>query len=506
MAAGSSMPTMFISVTSVFLDEGDIGLGTIIGSTMFNILFITGICGVATSVAINLKPYSIIRDSLCYVIYLMFLLLAMYDGMIYWYEALFVSLLYGFYVVIMCYNTALEHRFNKWARSHFNQTRPPSPTRSPAKSFSKSPEKSPSKSDKNTPGSPSKSPRELDSQKLAALELPEHPSALPDEQPQLPEHSRQPAILDNQAELPENPPEQKENITSLPPSKEDDIPTIVTPSHTSNVDEAFTEDYDDRMSDVRSVYSDTDDTLPHTKYDDEPIDALACPSGRCKQVRWAIMFPIRVLYYITIPDCRVASWENWYIVTFIMSIAWMGAHSYVLVWAVSVIGVTISIPERIMGLTLLAAGSSIPDAIASLVMAEQGMGDMALANAIGSNIFDMLCLSIPWLLSTSIVHPNSQVFIQGGNIIYVSMTLFGTVGVTLFILYYNKWRLDRKLGVAMLTAYAFFITAAVVIESFPTHKKITHPHHRPDLPHKGLGISQSHRAKNKIKTTGFTWH
>ena len=72
MAAGSSMPTMFISVTSVFLDEGDIGLGTIIGSTMFNILFITGICGVTTNVAINLKPYSIIRDSLCYVIYLAF--------------------------------------------------------------------------------------------------------------------------------------------------------------------------------------------------------------------------------------------------------------------------------------------------------------------------------------------------------------------------------------------------------------------------------------------------
>ena len=505
MAAGSSMPTMFISVTSVFLDEGDIGLGTIIGSTMFNILFITGICGIATSIAVNLKPYAIIRDSFCYVVYLVFLLLAMYDGMIYWYEALVVSLLYGLYVVIMYYNTALEHAFNRWARAHFHQTRPVSP----AKSFSNSPAKS---HKSHTSDSPIKSPGKLHSQTHTTLEVPGHsnPSRLPDKQV---ENSSQPALSDQQTASPENLPvapddqarlraEGTENTTS----KSNGIPHIVTSFHTLNADDVITEDNEDRMSDIRSVYSDTDDTLPHTKYDDEPVDALACPSGRWKRVRWAIMFPMRALYYITIPDCRVASWESWYIVTFFMSIAWMGLHSYILVWAVSVIGVTISIPECIMGLTLLAAGSSIPDAIASLVMAEQGLADMALANAIGSNIFDMLCLSIPWLLSTTIIHPNSQVLIQGGNIVYVSLTLFGTVAVTLLVLYYNKWRLDRKLGVAMLTAYAFFLTTAVAIESFPRPKKITHPHHRPDLPHKGLGISEKHRAKNKIKTTGFTWN
>ena len=516
MAAGSSMPTMFISVTSVFLDEGDIGLGTIIGSTMFNILFITGICGVATSVAINLKPYSIIRDSFCYVIYLVVLLLAMYDGMIYWYEALVVSSLYGAYVVIMCNNTTLEHNFNIWARAHFHQTRPASPSRSPAKSFSKSPTKSPSKSpEKHPTASPTKSPPkspEVHSIKNTSPMKSPTTLDLGTPMPEL-EPSNQLTLLENPPILPEKHSDTPENSgqPELPDNTQNEIDvtkaaTSVTSYHPSQFHEGNTEDYEDQMSDVRSVYSDTDDTLPHTKYDDEPIDALAWPSGRWNKVRWAIMFPIRVLYYVTIPDCRIPDWESWYIVTFVMSIAWMGMHSYVLVWAVSVIGVTINIPECIMGLTLLAAGSSIPDAIASLVMTEEGLGDMALANAIGSNIFDMLCLSIPWLLSTTLVHPNSQVLIQGGNIVYVSLTLFGTVAVTLIILYYNKWRLDRKLGAAMLTAYVFFLTIAVVIESFPNHKKITHPHHRPDLPHKGLGISESHRAKNKIKTTGFTWN
>lgn len=266
------------------------------------------------------------------------------------------------------------------------------------------------------------------------------------------------------------------------------------------IDQTELDDTLNTSEDRRSVFSDTD-SIPHTKYDNEPENVLACPPGKCERVLWTIMFPIRMLYYITIPDCRLESWEDCYVVTFVMSIAWMGVHSYVLVWAVSVIGVTFGIPECIMGLTLLAAGSSVPDAIASLVMAEQGLADMALANAIGSNIFDMLCLSVPWLLSTTLVHPSSVVMIHSGNILYVSLTLFGTVGVTLVIFYCNKWRLDKRLGCVMLIAYVFFLGTAVLIESFPRGKDATHhPLHRPDLPRKGLGAH-----KGKAKPKGFTW-
>lgn len=428
----------------------------------------------------------------------------MFDGMIYWYEACIVSALYGVYVVIMYYNTTLEHHFNRWARAHFHQTRSRTPGRSPAKSHSRSPAKSPSKSPIKTQTNTPKIHGNPNTEVTNINGLPEYTdqNALPEKRAVSSEHSSQP---DNppstgQPTLPE---QIANSDVAHTPSV---IPTTASLLHASKLDDAMTEGYEDIMSDVHSVYSDTDDTLPHTKYDDEPFNALAFPSGRWERIRFGIMFPIRFLYYISIPDCRVASWESWYTVTFVMSIAWMGLHSYVLVWAVSVIGVTIGIPECIMGLTLLAAGSSIPDAIASLVMAEQGLGDMALANAIGSNIFDMLCLSIPWLLSTTVVHPNSQVLIQGGNIVYVSLTLFGTVALALAILYYNQWRLDKKLGAAMMTSYLFFLSAAVLIESFPSHKKITHPLHRPDLPHQGLGTFESHRAKNKIKSTGFTWN
>lgn len=42
-----------------------------------------------------------------------------------------------------------------------------------------------------------------------------------------------------------------------------------------------------------------------------------------------------------------------------------------------------------MGLTFLAAGTSIPDLITSVIVARKGYGDMALSSSIGSNMFDV---------------------------------------------------------------------------------------------------------------------
>lgn len=54
-----------------------------------------------------------------------------------------------------------------------------------------------------------------------------------------------------------------------------------------------------------------------------------------------------------------------------------------------------------MGLTFLAAGTSIPDLITSVIVARKGLGDMAVSSSVGSNIFDVCVgLPVPWLLYT----------------------------------------------------------------------------------------------------------
>ena len=50
----------------------------------------------------------------------------------------------------------------------------------------------------------------------------------------------------------------------------------------------------------------------------------------------------------------------------------------------------LNIHPVVMGCIILAAGTSVPDAIGLLLVAKQGQGDMAVSNAIGSNVFDIL--------------------------------------------------------------------------------------------------------------------
>lgn len=60
-----------------------------------------------------------------------------------------------------------------------------------------------------------------------------------------------------------------------------------------------------------------------------------------------------------------------------------------MVWWATLVGETFRVPSEIMGLTFLAAGTSIPDLITSVLVARKGLGDMAVSSSIGSNIFDV---------------------------------------------------------------------------------------------------------------------
>ena len=54
-----------------------------------------------------------------------------------------------------------------------------------------------------------------------------------------------------------------------------------------------------------------------------------------------------------------------------------------------------------MGLTFLAAGTSVPGLLTSVLVAMKGEGDMAVSSSIGSNIFDVTVgLPLPWLVFT----------------------------------------------------------------------------------------------------------
>jgi sodium/potassium/calcium exchanger 4 len=84
-------------------------------------------------------------------------------------------------------------------------------------------------------------------------------------------------------------------------------------------------------------------------------------------MRWLLIAPLYAVLHQTVPDVRAR--PNLFMVSFLVSVTWIALFSYVMVWMVTIIGFTFGIPDSIMGITLLAAGTSVPDAYASLHVA-----------------------------------------------------------------------------------------------------------------------------------------
>ena len=106
MAAGGSAPELFTSFVGTF-QQSDIGIGTIVGSAVFNVLFVIGMCSIFSKEVLTLTWWPLFRDCLYYAIGL--LVLAMMvgvssKGVVSWWEALILFAMYFGYVIIMKFN------------------------------------------------------------------------------------------------------------------------------------------------------------------------------------------------------------------------------------------------------------------------------------------------------------------------------------------------------------------------------------------------------------------
>jgi len=198
--------------------------------------------------------------------------------------------------------------------------------------------------------------------------------------------------------------------------------------------------------------------------DEGPADPFDVPEDAAGKVKWLFLLPYTFGMWATIPNCGKEGKDHLFGVTFAMSIAWIGFISYFMVWMATLLGETIGIRESIMGITLIAAGTSIPDLISSVIVARQGYGDMAVSSSIGSNIFDILIgLPVPWILYTGINYP-ATVEIGSAGITFMVILLFLMVGMTCGSIYISGWKLTVRLGVCMVFMYFVFLTFSVLLE------------------------------------------
>ena len=113
------------------------------------------------------------------------------------------------------------------------------------------------------------------------------------------------------------------------------------------------------------------------------------------------------------------------------------------------------ISEALIGLTIVAIGTSLPEMAASAMAAYRGRTDIAVGNVVGSNIFNML-----WVLGLSaVIRPIS--FEQALNVDFV--VLFLLTIMLLFLIYIGRKNiLDRREGIVLVLCYFAYIAFLIV--------------------------------------------
>ncbi len=148
--------------------------------------------------------------------------------------------------------------------------------------------------------------------------------------------------------------------------------------------------------------------------------------------------------------------EKNFIWTFVVSIFLIVLLSYTLVEATIVFSAGIGIPPVIVALTLLAAGTSAPDLMASLDVARQGRGGMAVANAIGSNTFDLLVgLALPWTAAVAL-RDLAEIHVGSDNL-WISLGILVFTTLVLFVFLETGRALTRREGIVLLLLYGAFV-------------------------------------------------
>ncbi len=109
------------------------------------------------------------------------------------------------------------------------------------------------------------------------------------------------------------------------------------------------------------------------------------------------------------------------------------------------IALGLGVPERVIGLTLVAFGTSLPELAASIAAARRKAGDLVLGNIVGSNIFNLLCI----LGVTSLAHPIAVPAAAMGLDFWV---MFGISALALVLLTLGS-QLSRQEGVVLLLIY-----------------------------------------------------
>jgi len=325
MAAGTSSPELFMSLVALLGPRDDIGVGTIIGSAIFNILVIIGASVLLSPHAFEIDYLVIIRDSFANIISFFYFLIVFLDAKIYWYEALTGVLLYIAYIVMMKHNDVILEYLEKFVTKFmlyltcgfWHMTR----------------------------------------QKQKA-----HERVIIDEHNDTSKVKMSTELTDMEALRVQHDIEDNNNNS-------DDLVSLETHVRLTIGEESAASSESSSAPDLHEVES--------------PPDTLF------GKIRYYVAWPWVFMFKWTIPKPGGSKSEYMFVVSFVVCLLWLAVLTWLMTMLTTKIGCILNISQAIVGITLLAIGTSCPDMLTSIAVARAGRGNMAISNA----LVQILCCS-----------------------------------------------------------------------------------------------------------------
>ncbi|VDM44729.1 unnamed protein product [Toxocara canis] len=514
MAAGGSAPEFFTSVIGVFIAQNNVGIGTITfaghnlkykstaGSATFNILCVLSCCALFSHGILHLTWWPLFRDVTFYIAALLMLVIFFLDEeVIRWFEALSLFMVYILYAVFMKYNEAVEKLVKGWLGERSSiavdeeQKLPIVLQKAP---------KLPSAVDgivEHTPlGAPNHDTTDesLDSKIRSGSLVYSRRRASSCRRQSIPILHSGAMFRNGIMQLMAHglDPLQERELEDLEGDENGDLQRDGRTANERNWRMGCSaaqevNDYElerKNVSTVRRQSIKRSSICPNMasveeiksmldEEEEKPLD-MTWPEEYHRQIVFIVLSPILFPLWVTLPDVRKEGSRKWFPITFIGSILWIAFYSYVMVWMANTIGETAAIPTEIIGLTILAAGTSIPDLITSMnclhsvIVARKGLGDMAVSSSVGSNIFDVCVgLPVPWLLYFIVerirnngVVPEYISVSSNGLVCSVGM-LFIMLIVLVAAIAVSRWKMNKMFGIIMIISYIAFCLLSVSLET-----------------------------------------
>lgn len=190
------------------------------------------------------------------------------------------------------------------------------------------------------------------------------------------------------------------------------------------------------------------------------MDSAAGSVGRAGGAVLVIIFLIYIVFLIfdakrdTEPEKDILKRPVWKCVLLIAAglILIIGGGQAV-VYGAKEIAKALGMTETLIGLTVVAVGTSLPELVTSVVAARKGETGLAVGNVIGSNIFNLLFI----LGISAVIHP---VAVNGASVYDMGILLFASLLSYLFLL--SAKTLKRLEGIVMFAIYIASVIFAAV--------------------------------------------